>query len=77
MNIDEPLVIDAETVAETLERRGFERMAGWVRNVGNTLRRQAMEFEIEQKKHQATRERLHKYEPPPPQFEDLSRWTGD
>ena len=75
--MNEPLVIDAETVARTLERHGYERMANWCRGVGNTMKRQALSIELEQAEHRKTLERLHKHEPPPAPYEDLSRWTGD
>jgi hypothetical protein len=76
--VDEPMVIDGNVVASVLERYGLHRMAAWARGVQTTMARNADWLEKEQAAHNATRERLHKYEPPqPPRYETPTRWTGD
>ena len=74
---DEPIVINADVVAETLERRGFERMAAWVLDVANRERRDAMLLEASRKHLSEALERLHKYEPPQREPENRVTWTGD
>ena len=74
---DEPIVIDGEMCAKTLEHRGYPRMGQFVRELWKTrleklARQQQLEREFE-----AVLSRLHQYEPPQERVESLVRWTGD
>lgn len=63
---DEPIVIDAHVIAEFLEQRGMERMAGWVRGVENARKWQAMTEQKLRNDYERVLAKLHVYEPPAP-----------
>ena len=76
----EPLVIDAKTVAEHLERHHLPRMAQWALSQGNVVARERLVAEVFQRQLRDALARLEKYEPsiqhtatccvPPPESSD-------
>jgi len=78
--MSEPLVIDAKTVAEHLERHHLPRMAQWALSQGNVVARERLVAEVFQQQLRNALARLEKYEPkethtpvscvPPPESSD-------
>jgi hypothetical protein len=78
--MSEPLVIDAKTVAEHLERMHLPRMAQWALAQGNAVARERLMAEVFRRELSDTLRRLEKYEPsiqhapvscvPPPESSD-------
>jgi hypothetical protein len=76
----EPIVIDAKTVAEYLERQHLPRMASWVLGTENAIARERLMAEVFRRELSDTLRRLEKYEPsiqhtpvscvPPPESSD-------
>ena len=76
----EPLVIDAKTVAEHLERHHLPRMAAWALAQANAVARERLLAEVYQRRLKEANERLEAYEPtlkhepvscvPPPESSD-------
>jgi hypothetical protein len=77
MSRDEPAIIDGLICAETLQRYGFERQAGWCRNTDAHIKRLAQDYARLRGERDALYERLIQYEPPEPRHESTVRWTGD
>lgn len=73
---DEPLTIDAETVAAYLERMARPNMAAFVRALDGCTRHAYLREEALKDKVTALAKRLHQYEPPPQRQPDVV-WTGD
>lgn len=69
VNTDEPIVIDSEIVAAFLERSGRPRMAEYVRDVGNTMKRQAFMHEKLIEDYTRVLAKLRVHEPPAPVYE--------
>lgn len=78
--MSEPLVIDAKTVAEHLERHHLPRMAQWALAQANAVARERLLAEVYQRRLREAMRRLEKYEPsiqhtatccvPPPESSD-------
>ena len=78
--MSEPLVIDAKTVAEHLERHHLPRMAAWALAQGNAVARERLLAEVYQRRLREATARLELYEPtlkhdpvscvPPPESSD-------
>jgi hypothetical protein len=76
----EPMVIDAKTVAEHLERHHLPRMAQWVLGTENAIARERLTAEVFRRELSDAMRRLEKYEPsiqhapvscvPPPESSD-------
>ena len=76
----EPMVIDAKTVADYLERMHLPRMASWVRGTENAIARERLTAEVFRRELSDAMRRLEKYEPsiqhtatccvPPPESSD-------
>ena len=76
-HMDEPVMIDGLVCAQTLERIGLHRQAGWCRNADAMLKRAGEEHERIAAERDALYQRLIAYEPPPKPFVSEVRWTGD
>ena len=78
--MSEPLVIDAKTVAEHLERHHLPRMAAWALAQANAVARERLLAEVYQRRLREATARLELYEPtvrhtpvscvPPPESSD-------
>ena len=78
--MSEPLVIDAKTVAEHLERHHLPRMAQWALAQANAVAREKLLAEVYQRRLKEATARLELYEPtvrhtpvscvPPPESSD-------
>jgi hypothetical protein len=76
----EPMVIDAKTVADYLERQHLPRMASWVLGTENAIARERLTAEVFRRELSDAMRRLEKYEPsiqhtpvscvPPPESSD-------
>ena len=76
----EPMVIDAKTVAEHLERMHLPRMAAWALAQDNAIARERLTAEVFRRELSDAMRRLEKYEPsiqhtpvscvPPPESSD-------
>ena len=76
----EPAVINADVVANYLERMHMPRMASWARNTGNAIAREQFLAGEWQRRHGDVLKALRKYEPevrhtpvscvPPPESSD-------
>ena len=67
---EEPLYIDAEAVARELERHGCERMAGFVRDLGNGVAKANLRARAAEAAQTRLAERLLVYEPMPKERTD-------
>lgn len=65
-NTDEPIVIDSDVVAEFLERAGRPRMAAYVRDFGNQMKRQYLMHDKLREDYTRVLEKLRVHEPPVP-----------
>jgi len=61
--MNEPLVIDAKTVAEHLEQMHLPRMAQWVLGTENAIARERLTAEVFRRELSDAMRRLEKYEP--------------
>jgi hypothetical protein len=78
--MSEPLVIDANVVAEYLERQHLPRMAAWALAQANAIARERLTAEVFRRELSDAMRRLEKYEPsiqhtatccvPPPESSD-------
>lgn len=69
VNTDEPIVIDSDVVAAFLERAGRPRMADYVRDFGNLMKRQHFMHDKLREDYTRVLAKLHVYEPPAPVYE--------
>lgn len=71
---EEPASIGCREVAQVLEYHGYERMAAFVRRMGEADRTASLVEREWQQRYMEVVKRLHKYEPPPP-TQDV--WQSD
>jgi hypothetical protein len=65
-NPNDPLTITTEVVVKELERLGYERMAGFVKRLGDGVAAANKDRDRVLETLEKVRARLHQYEPPPP-----------